>query len=134
MTRRVVALLVAAAAMFSFGACSDETKSKVKDAAKSAREDAANAAGTAAAYTEAQALRAALKAKDLKQGQTERDVSVLNQVVRDLPGDPKVTGIKDGNGDGKDDDGKVEVHVGDQAACLTISADGKDTNVDKGAC
>jgi hypothetical protein len=134
MARRVVASVVVAVACLSFGACSDDTKDKVKDAAKSVREDAENAAGTAAAYGVAQSFRAAIKAKDLPDGTTARDVSVLNDVARDLPGDPDIRGITDSDGDGKDDDGRVEVHVGGQAACVTINADGSDTKVEKDAC
>jgi hypothetical protein len=132
--RRFVAALAVMWFTAMLVACSDETEDKVRDAAESVREDAENVAGRGAARVLAEELRAGLKAKDLPSGQTERDVAVLNAVVRDLPGDPDITGIEDGDGDGKDDDGKVEAHVGDQAACLTISEDGKDTDVENGAC
>ena len=115
-------------------ACSDETTESIEESAREAREDAENAAGATAARVVAEELRAALKLKDLGEGLTERHVSVLNEVVNDLPGDPEITGIDDGDGDGKDDDGKVEAHVDDQSACLTISEDGKDTNIENGPC
>jgi glucose/arabinose dehydrogenase len=134
MRRFIIALAATALALSFFASCSDSTQDKVNDAAQSVKEDAENAAGTVSANAVAQSLRAALKAKDLPNGTTERNVSVLRDAVRDLPGDPDVTGIEDRDGDGKDDDGKVQVNVGDQSACLTISRDGKDTNVDNGKC
>jgi hypothetical protein len=134
MRRFLAALAATWFAVMALVACSDDTQDKVEDAASSVREDAENIAGKGAAFVLAQELRAALKAKDLENGETERDVSVLNAVVQDLPGDPDITGIEDGNGDGKDDDGKVEAHVSDQTACLTISEDGKETDVKDDAC
>src|SRR4051794_27779726 len=132
--RRFVAALVATWFAFSvLAGCSDDTKNKLKNTASSVRETGENAAGAAGAIALAETLRGALAAKDLQSGQTERDVSVINATVRDLPGNPNVTGIEDANGDGKDDDGKVQVNVGDQSACLNIAPNG-DMNVDNGAC
>jgi hypothetical protein len=128
--RRFVAALVATWFAFSvLASCSDDAKDKVKDVASTVQDKV----GEAGAGALAEALRGALAAKDLPKGQTERDVDVINQVVRDLPGNPDFTGIEDANGDGKDDDGKVQANVGDQSACLNISASG-DMNVDGGAC
>ena len=62
-------------------------------------------------------------------GASRRDVDVLEESVDDLPGEPEVTGIDDGDGDGRDDDGVVEVHVGDQRACLVIGEPGDGDDV-----
>jgi hypothetical protein len=132
--RRFIAALAATAFAFSFfAACSEDTQDDIGDAAESVREDVEDAAGSAGARGVAVSLQGALEAKDIPQGESERSVSVLEDVVRDLPGDPDVTGIEDSDGDGEDDDGKVQVNVEDQSACLTIAADGN-TEVDGGRC
>jgi hypothetical protein len=70
-------------------------------------------------------MRGALLAEDLDAGETVRHVSVLREAADDVPGDPDVTGIEDGDGDGRDDDGKVELATGDQRACLTVAGNGE---------
>lgn len=89
-----------------------------------------NQAGARAA---AEATRGILKSKNLSQGQTVRSVSVLKDATNDLPGSPDVTGITDSNGDGKDDDGKVQFTVGNGHACLTAHDNGT-VDVTDGAC
>ena len=128
--RRCVAVMVATGlAVAALAGCSDDTTDKVKRAASTVQENV----GEAGAFALAEALRGALAVKDLPEGQTERDVDVLDQVVRDLPGNPDFTGIEDADGDGVDDDGNVQANLGDRAACLHIAENG-DMNVDKGAC
>ena len=56
---------------------------------------------------------------------------MINDTIADLPGDADFTGVDDSDGDGKDDDGKVQANVNEHAACLRIEADGN-TNVDRG--
>jgi hypothetical protein len=90
-------------------------------------------AESAGARGVAEALRLALIEDDLGPDQTERDVDVLQESVDDLPGDPDVTGIVDDDGDGRDDDGKVEVHVNSEVACMSVAIDG-DVDVTGGAC
>lgn len=80
----------------------------------------------------AEATRATLVADDLDEGEQESDVAVLREAVEDLPGEPEVTGIEDTDGDGRDDDGKPEVHTDDEVACLSISSGCVD--VSDGAC
>jgi len=127
-------VLVGALTAAVVAGCSDQTQEKTKEAVRSASSDLAQGADTLAARAVAEELRAGLKLQHLREGESPRDVRVLNDVVRALPGNPRVTGITDADGDGKDDDGKVETHVDDGTACLTISADGNDTNVDNGPC
>jgi hypothetical protein len=91
------------------------------------------AAESAGARGVAEALRLVLVEDDLGPNQTERDVDVLQESVDDLPGDPEVTGIVDDDGDGVDDDGKVEVHVNSEVACMSVAIDG-DVDVTGGAC
>ena len=90
-------------------------------------------AESAGARGVAEALRLVLVEDDLGPDQHERDVDVLQESVDDLPGDPEVTGIVDDDGDGRDDDGKVEVHVSSEVACMSIAMDG-DVDVTGGAC
>jgi hypothetical protein len=80
----------------------------------------------------AEALRVVIIADD-GPDTDRRKVKVLNESVDDLPGRPEVTGIEDKDGDGLDDDGKVEVHVKSEVACLTVSMAGR-VDVTGGAC
>ncbi|HEX6422582.1 MAG TPA: hypothetical protein VFZ79_03840 [Acidimicrobiales bacterium] len=85
------------------------------------------------AYAVAQSLRASLAGQDLDDDADRRNVDVLEDAVDDLPGDPEVSGIEDTTGDGRDDDGRVAVRVGDEEACLTVGEDG-DLDVGDSAC
>ena len=57
---------------------------------------------------------------------------MLQEAADGLPGDPTVEGIADTNGDGFDDDGRVEVRVEQERSCLTLPASGDD--IDVGDC
>jgi hypothetical protein len=105
----------------------------VDDALDSAREQVEDVAGSAGARAAAEAMRGVLEAEDLAPEETLRTMTVLQESVDDLPGDPTVTGIEDTDGDGKDDDGNVEFAVGDQRACVTV-ADNGDISVSGDAC
>ena len=85
------------------------------------------------AYAVAQSLRASLAAQDLDDDADRRNVDVLEDAVDDLPGEPEVDGIEDTTGDGRDDDSRVAVRVGDEEACLTVAEDG-DLGVTESAC
>lgn len=117
-------LLVACFLLFGLAACGDSSDD-TKDAVDSAREKAENVAGAAGARTAAEALRGLLLAKNLDANQTVRDVVVLQAAADDLPGSPSVSGIDDQDGDGKDDDGKVQLAVGDQVACVSVQDNGE---------
>jgi hypothetical protein len=143
--RIVAALLVFALIPVLAAGCSSETRDKAKDAAESAKDDASSsaksaghdakaAADKAKARAQAEGLRAELKAD--KQGDRDglRSIDVINENVKDLPGDPDATGITDSDSDGEDDDGKVQFDVGDASACVTIPATGEDVGVTSGAC
>jgi hypothetical protein len=110
-------------------ACDDDTREDVQDevddAVDSARERAEDAAGSVGARAAAEAMRASLQGRDLESDQTVRDVEVLENTAGDLPGDPTVSGIEDADGDGRDDDGKVQFTVGDQEACVTVDDNGE---------
>ncbi|MGH8979232.1 MAG: hypothetical protein ACRDV7_14225 [Acidimicrobiia bacterium] len=105
----------------------------VDDALDSAREQAEDVAGSAGARVAAEAMRGVLQAEALAPGETLRTMTVLQESADDLPGDPTVTGIEDADGDGKDDDGKVEFAAGDQRACVTV-ADNGEISVSGDAC
>ncbi len=114
--------------------CSEEDRAEITESAEAAREDIEDAAGSAAARSAAEALRAALKLDDQPESATLRDIAVIERARDQVPGDLQVAGVADADGDGRDDDGLVEVQVGDQAACLMIPAEGTDTSVDNGPC
>lgn len=96
-------------------------------------DDVAEASESAGARGVAEALRLVLIEDDLDADQHVRDVDVLQESIDDLPGEPDVQGIADEDGDGRDDDGKVEVLVNDEAACMSIAMDG-DVDVTGGEC
>lgn len=100
---------------------------------ESIADEAAQLADSAGAVAVAEALHAILVADDLGDESERRNVDVLREAVDDLPGDPEVVGIADEDGDGRDDDGRVEVRVDDEAACVAIATNG-DTDVHDRAC
>jgi hypothetical protein len=124
--KRLFVLSFAAMLMISAAACDD-------DDAQNLRENVEDATGSAGARAAAEAMRGALEAQDLDGGKSLRDVAVLRENAEDVPGDPAVEGIADADGDGKDDDGRVELHVGEQAACVIVSAE-NDVSVENGEC
>jgi hypothetical protein len=130
--KRLLGIALAAGLVFGGAACGGNDDD-VDDAIDSAREQAEDAAGSVGARATAEALRAALQAEDLDPDETVRSVAVLQEAVDDLPGDPNIAGIEDADGDGKDDDGKVEASVGDQRACVTVEDNG-DVSVSGEAC
>jgi len=127
-----IRVLILPVLVLAFAACSDETADKAEDAVKSAGDDVQDATDTITARAQAEALRAAILADD--NATDVRSIVVLQESADDLPGDPKVTGIVDADADGRDDDGLVEVRVGDQAACVRLPTSGGDINVDTEAC
>src|SRR3954470_17451577 len=107
------------------GGCSSETKAKVKEGAKSVQSDISSDVNKASARATAEGMRASLKGNSDADTKGVRSVSVLNQVVKDLPGNPTVTGIVDANGDGLDDDGLVQVDENGESACVTLPPTGE---------
>jgi hypothetical protein len=82
----------------------------------------------------AEALRGLLLAEDIGGPDVDRRrVDVLLETVDDLPGSPEVTGIEDNDGDGLDDDGRLQAQVDDEVACIAVDDSG-DTDVDSGPC
>jgi hypothetical protein len=128
--RRFAVTLVAGALVVGAAACGDDDVRKSID---EAREDVEDAVGAAGARAAAEVLRGILLARDLDEGETLRDVAVLRDAVEDLPGDPEVARLHDRSGDGKDDDGRIELRVGDQRACIEV-ADNGEVDVSGGAC
>ena len=142
---RLLAPAFALTLLLGASACSDDTNDKVSDAADSVgsdvsdaagniREHAEDGAGAVGARTQAEALRASLKGNDTADAEGVRSVAAINEAATDLPGDVEVTGVDDADGDGLDDDGRVQVDQGDQSACVILPAEGEDTTVENGAC
>jgi hypothetical protein len=132
-------LVVAGLLVLGVAACDDakdnvdDASANVDDAVDSAREQAEDAAGSVGARAAAELMRAAIHAENLDANETVRDIAVLQESVDDVPGNPSVSGIDDADGDGKDDDGKVELTVDDQRACVTVEDNGN-VSVSGGAC
>lgn len=145
-TRRLAVLAISLLALGSVtAACSSETKDDAKSTAESLKEDAKEngakvsdevdaKAAEAKARVAAEDLRARIKANDTANEKGARSVDAINESVADVAGEPKVVGLDDTDGDGLDDDGKVQLDVDGASACLTLPATGEDTTVDGGAC
>ena len=159
----VLASLTLMLGAVSLGACSDDTKDKASDTAESAKEDAKdakddadkkasemkddadkkagdlkedaeNGVGAVAARAGAEALRASLKGNNTANEKGVRSMAAIEQAAKDLPGDLTLEGLEDSDGDGLDDDGKVQINSGDSSACLSLPETGEDTKVESGAC
>lgn len=115
-------------------ACSSDTVDNAEDTVESASDDIESGAEQATASATAESFRVSLKANDDADEQGLRSVEVLQQVAEDLPGDPDISGIEDSDGNGMDDDGKVQVTAGDEKACIIIPETGTDTEVTNEAC
>jgi hypothetical protein len=133
--RTALVVLAIGATSLAATACSDDTRDRIGDAARSAREDVESVTDEASARVAAEAFRGSIKAADLDDARGgAREVALLQEKARDLPGDPVAEGIADGDGDGVDDDGLVEFVVGDGVACVTLPASGDAIEVTGGRC
>jgi hypothetical protein len=113
------AVALVAAITLVTGAC-DEAEEKAKEVG---------------ARASAEGLRASLKAQDTDDVTGGvRSVKALNEAADDLPDQAEVVGIADGDGDGVDDDGLVEVKVDQEFACVTVPESGDDIDVSGGRC
>ncbi len=140
------AVLVLGALLVSFVAsCSSDTRKDIKQTATDLGSelstgatdlgsDISSGADVLGARATAEAIRGSLKANKDADTKGVRSVTVIQQVVKDLPGDPTVTGIADSNGDGLDDDGQIQVDQDGQSACVTLPPQGEDIQVTSGAC
>lgn len=111
--------------------CSDSQKDDLRSTASSLGTEASNAASSAAPRAAAEAMRASLVADRTADSAgtgtatpNPRSIDRLREAADNVPGDPQITGIEDGDGDGADDDGKVQFQVEDNFACLTVGTDG----------
>jgi hypothetical protein len=111
-------------------ACGDD--GGASSTANSLKDQATGAINQGAARVQAEALRALIKEKADNKSDQYTSMTVLEKAIDALPGDPTVVGLTDANGDGKDDDGKLEVQMNGEKACVSIS--GKDINVDNNSC
>jgi hypothetical protein len=128
---RIGLIALAAFGLIAGVACDDDTRDDLKDAAEEAKEKAAEGG----ARVVAEGYRASIKAQDTDDASGGvRNMEALRVAASDLPGDPEVTGIEDADGDGRDDDGYVQVTVEDENACVTLPESGDDIEVSGGAC
>lgn len=98
-------------------------------------DEAEETAKETGARASAEAFRVSVKAQDTEgDAGGVRNVQVLREAADDLPGKADVVGIDDGDGDGVDDDGFVEVKVDKEFACVTLPESGEDVDVTGGRC
>ena len=127
--RRLVVALPLCIGLVAAACGSDDDSGKGDSSAGDRAKEIAQSAGARAM---GEALRVILLA-DNAFDEHPRDVKVLQENVNDLPGNPKVTGIEDKDGDGRDDDGNLETHVYDEVACVSVSTHGR-VDVHGGDC
>ena len=112
-------LTIAVGSALWVSACGDD--SSTGDRAREAAGEIDDAVDAGIARGQAEIFRQ--RAQDLvRQGESLDSMSVLQEAARDLPRSPTVTGISDANGDGRDDDGKLEIAVDDSYACVIVTA------------
>jgi hypothetical protein len=122
--RKRVLLAMAALGALSLSACGDDGGSAV---------DSVNdTLAQAAVRAQAEAMRAVVKTRAGDDAASYRKVSLLSEAAKDLLGDTTVSGITDGDGDGLDDDGRVQLVMNGQRACFSVS--GSNTTVSDGSC
>ena len=127
-------LALAGVAVLMLAGCSEETKDKAGEVGESIKEDAKDNVGKGAAYVVAESFRSSLKANNAAMEEGLRSMAALEEVKEDLPGDPDISEIKDDDGDGLDDDGKVLITASDKMACVIIPDTGENTEIKEGAC
>ena len=116
-------------------ACDEDTQDKADEAVERATEDIDEGVDDASARAGAEAFRASLKAQETDDDAGGvRQVDALEEAADDVPGSPDIAGIADDDGDGVDDDGRVEVRVGDQVACVELPESGDEIDVTDDAC
>jgi hypothetical protein len=126
-------VVVLSALLVALAACGDDTRSvsdRARDAADKSADEVSGRVDQGLARGQAELLRE--RVKDKANGDTSAwpTMTLLQSAIDDLPGDPKILGLSDGNGDGRDDDGKLEVVVDQSHACVTISGDQLDVTGD----
>jgi hypothetical protein len=138
MARLLLMGLLAALLLLGAAACSEDDKDDARETATSLGEELDDRAGQAGARAQAETLRGLIKEDDRTPSDGARSMAVLEESASELPGEPEVVGVADGDGDGLDDDGRVEIVVNDESACLTIadSEPGTDPEIEVagGAC
>lgn len=144
--RRVGALLISVVLLGTLGsACSDETQQSARETADALgadaqrnAEQAGNELGAKAAEGQARVaaedLRVRIKANAAAVTQGPRSIVAINESAAAVAGSPEIAGAVDADGDGLDDDGKVQVNVDGASACVTLPATGNDTTVTGGPC
>jgi hypothetical protein len=105
------------------------------DEAEEVGEDVQEGVEGATARTAAEGFRVAVRAQDTDdETGGVRNIDALNSAADDVPGDPDIVGIEDTTGDGIDDDGLVEIRVGDQRACVELPESGNEIDVTGDPC
>lgn len=126
-------LLVGAVAVATLlGACSDEARDEIEDDVRDAVTTVQDAVDQASARAVAEAFRVSIRARG-GEGSLRR-VERIREAIDVLPGDPRAAGLTDGNGDGLDDDGRVQFSVGDDHACVQLPESGTNIDISNGRC
>lgn len=128
---RRAGIATAAVAALLLGACGDDNSDDAANRARDAAGQIDDAVDAGIARTQAEILRQ--RAKDLvRQGESLDSMSVLQEAARDLPRSPTVSGLNDGNGDGRDDDGKLQITIDESHSCVIVT--GGDIDVTSNRC
>lgn len=127
----VLAALVGSGLVLGLAGCSEEARESVRETGEEVAGEVTGRVEQGLARTAAEALRVEIR-EQARGDESYRSVALLETAADAVPGDAAFEGIEDGDGDGLDDDGQIEVGVGDERACVTVSDE--EVEVTGGAC
>jgi hypothetical protein len=122
---------LAAAALTS---CSSSSQKSFNKAVDNATKDVNKAADQATARLGAEAIRAKLLIDTRGDDSRPYTAKEVADAAKNLPGSPKVSGVGDANGDGRNDSRYLQVSSGKEAACVILPTSGTSIEVKGGKC
>jgi hypothetical protein len=133
-SRAVLVLFTSVVAVALLGACSSSTEKSINRSVDNAQKDVKKVADQATARVGAEAIRAKLLYDSRGDDSGPYTAIQVADAAKDLPGSPKVTGVGDANGDGRNDSRYLQVTAGKQAACVILPTTGTSVEVTGSKC